>query len=338
MSTCSDPAALRALLVGLGPTTASALHGLARELTVCGLIRPGADGVVETARRTGAEIVSDASVRALRDAVDRLRPDVVVVSSYDRVLPADLLERVPFLNVHYGALPRMRGRAVVNWSVILGHPVTAITLHALTPGLDDGGILHQEMVPIGPEDTVATLYERLNHIQDRAIGPAARRRALGEGGTPQVGEPSYASTRVPGDGRIDWTRDAPSIERLVRGLGGPFPAAFTYLGLTRVEVHAATAEPLPEVWEGVVPGRVHSVDRARGEVLVFAGAGVVRLRTVSVADAGPVPAATVITSTRQTLGLDLDAVLDRLQQLESVVRALRPGTDHDPLSVRRLVS
>lgn len=302
----------RAVLVGLGTTTATALRSLVGQLEVCVLVRPGDDEVTRDARALGVEVVADTSMASLRHVIAVYDPDAVVVSSYDRVLPTDLLESRAFVNVHYSALPRLRGRAVVNWAILLGHAETAITIHTLTAGLDDGGLLYQELVPIGDRDTVATLYGRLNAIQERELGAAVLRRLAGDEGRPQVGEATYASTRLPRDGRIDWTCDARAIDRLVRSLDGPFPPAFTYLGLARLCVHEAEPVVSPTVWEGTVPGRVAAIDRASGAVTVFTGAGQLRLLSVSEDGMTRCVPADLIRSTRTTLGLDATALLELL--------------------------
>lgn len=310
MSTPSRP---RAVLVGLGTTTATALRSLTRELDVAVLVRPGDDGVTRIARDLGVEVVGEASLASLRRAIVRCDPDAVIVSSYDRVLPADLLEGRAFVNVHYSALPRLRGRAVVNWALLLGHAETAITIHTLSAGLDDGALLYQELVPIGERDTVTDLYDRLNAIQERELGRAVLRRLAGDEGRPQVGEPTYAGTRLPSDGLIDWTTDARTIDRLVRSLGGPYPSAYTHLGLTRVSVLAAEPVASRVVWEGSVPGRVSAIDRTSGSVTVFTGAGELRLLRICEDGGTPCAPADLIRSTRTTLGLDANTLLELLR-------------------------
>src|SRR6202008_1176253 len=99
--------------------------------------------------------------------VTELHPDVVVISSFSRILSAEVLALSRFINVHYSPLPRYRGRANVNWAIINGEPTAAISVHMVRPGLDDGEILYQEEIDIGPKDTATTLYERLNAIQER---------------------------------------------------------------------------------------------------------------------------------------------------------------------------
>ena len=117
--------------------------------------------------------------------VDSLAPDCVVVSSYDRILPRDLLARCPFVNVHYAPLPRYRGRANVNWAIINGEETSAATVHSMVPELDTGGVLGRQTVAIGPRDNVTSLYEKLNSALCGLLPDAVARRLAGDLGDPQ---------------------------------------------------------------------------------------------------------------------------------------------------------
>src|SRR5262249_8267841 len=152
----SMPSEGRILLIGQGSTTLTALQALLDRFDVVGLIRSSEpdDAAIGLATSARVPVLADASLRGVERAITLSDPDAVVVSSYDRILPAELIATRPFVNVHYAALPRYRGRATVNWAIINGDPDCAISIHSLVPGLDAGGILFQQLVPIGPTDTV----------------------------------------------------------------------------------------------------------------------------------------------------------------------------------------
>jgi methionyl-tRNA formyltransferase len=310
----------RVLLVGLGSTTQSALEALTERFEVTSLVRPGDDEVVKAAQALGIGVCDRTTIAALTERVEQDQPDAVVVSSYDRILPADLVGSRPFVNVHYAPLPRYRGRATVNWAILNGEPSTAITVHCLEPGLDAGGILAQQSVEIGPRSTAGGLYEELNALQRRLLGDAVERRLRGDLGTPQdEAAATYSCARVPDDGEIRWSDSTAAVDRLVRALDGPFPPAFTFLRSRRVDVLRAHPAEDAHAYDGRVPGRVVRVDRAGGTVDVLTGDGVLRLVTLSVEPDRPVPAATVVTSVRQTLVSRTDA---RLAALEERLRAM----------------
>jgi methionyl-tRNA formyltransferase len=312
------PSEGRVLLIGQGTTTLSALQSLVDRFEVVGLIRSAdaGDPAVRLADSSGVPLFGDTSLAGVDRAVSRTDPDAVVVSSYDRILPASLITARPFVNVHYAPLPRYRGRATVNWAIINGDSHCAISIHSLVPGLDAGGILFQQLVPIGLSDTVTDLYARLNAIQRDALAGAVARRLHGEEGQPQdEARATYACTRLPDDGEIDWSGPTDAAERLVRALTDPFPGAFTWLGLRRLVI--VRAEPVhgPR-YEGRVPGRVVRVDRSAGAIDVLTGDGVLRVHEVALDGGGPQRAADVITSVRQTLGLSTARLLAALESRE----------------------
>jgi methionyl-tRNA formyltransferase len=295
----------------MGSTTESALAGLLEEFEVVTLMRSGDSGdpVIRTALDAGVAIETDLSIPSIRRTVEDLDPACVVVSSYNRILPADLVSKVPFVNVHYAPLPRYRGRATVNWAIINGDSHTAISIHELVPELDGGGILFQEMVPIGDQDTVTDLYASLNEIQRVALPPAVARLLGGDHGEPQDEScATYACTRTPADGEIDWTRSAVEIDRLVRALTDPFPGAFTWLGSKKIIVDRIELD-LSRRYEGVVHGRVLRLDRKRGYADVLTGNGIVRLLGLRV-DGLPVRATDMLCSTSNTLGSSVGIPID----------------------------
>jgi methionyl-tRNA formyltransferase len=313
---------VRTFLVGVGPTAAAALQSLAGRFTVAGLLRdaprPGTfDDALDMAERAHVPVFDDLTLTGLRRAVDEVDPDMVVVSSYQRIVPGELLRGRPWVNVHYAPLPRYRGRAVVNWAIINGEDEAYVTIHSLVEGLDAGGVLAQRSVPIGPRDTVTDLYERLNAVQAALLPDAVSRRLSGDEGEPQDdARATYCCTRVPGDGLIDWSEPTAHTDRLIRSLTSPYPGAFTHLGLDRLVVHRAQPAANSGPWVGRVPGRVVRVDRQAGHVDVLTGDGALRLEQVAAADGRIVPATALISSLSSTLGLDAQQLLAELARLK----------------------
>jgi methionyl-tRNA formyltransferase len=263
--------------------------------------------------------------------VDQCRPDAVVVSSYDRILREDLLDRCRFINVHYSPLPLYRGRANVNWAIVNGEATAAISIHRLEPGLDAGHVLFQQGVSIGARDTVTDLYARLNELQLIHLGPTVRRMLEGYAGEPQASEcATYGCTRLPRDGEMDWTRPAVELDRLVRALTPPFPGAFTYLGTQPLTVWRAQVLAAAPQYAGRIPGRVIGRDGKAGTVDVLAGEGVLRLEEVQLAGQAPASASDVIRSVKTSLGLRTADLLARIEELEQKVRTLATGGEARP--------
>jgi methionyl-tRNA formyltransferase len=320
----------RVLLLGMGPTALSALESLAEQFHVVGIVRDaardaGADDVVaRSAYQRSIPVLSDASLEGVGRAIEESQPDCTVVSSYNRLLGPAILDRGKFLNVHYAALPKYRGRANVNWAIINGEPETAITIHVVAPGPDSGNILFQQAVSIGPDDTVADVYDALNEIQRMVLGDTVARYLDGFRGVPQdESEATYGCGRVPADGEIDWSQPTDRIYGLIRALSPPYPGAHTYLEARRVII--ARAAP---VWDGPryagrIPGRVVARSKAGGFVDVLTGDGTLRIHEVIPPENGQaIPASALITSTRQTLGLRGYDLLMRIGDLEERLKVV----------------
>ncbi|HSA51952.1 MAG TPA: methionyl-tRNA formyltransferase, partial [Yinghuangia sp.] len=296
---------------------ADALRALAERFQVIALVRPGEDETTALAAKLGVATLPGTRIADIETLVVDESPDAVVVSSYDRILPDRLLSLCPFINVHYSPLPRGRGRANVNWAIINGDSETAITVHSMAPGLDAGGILHQEPVPIGPRDTVTDLYDRLNARQRAVLADAVARRLTGDEGEPQDHtQATYGCTRLPEDGEVTWSASTVEIDRLIRALTPPYPGASTHLGLEPLRILRAEPAPDAPVYTGRIPGRVVRVDHSgEGWVDVLTGDGILRIHDVARHPEGPpVAANTVIRSVKTTLGLRTTDLLALLRE------------------------
>lgn len=154
--------------------------------------------------------------------------DVACVVAYGQILKADVLEapRLGCLNLHGSLLPRWRGAAPIQRAIMAGDPRTGVQIMQMSEGLDEGPILLSEILDIRPDDTAATLSERMARI-GADLWPRAL-AALERGGAEpvaQTGEVTYARKITPADARIDWSRPAVEVDAHIRGLS-PFPGAW----------------------------------------------------------------------------------------------------------------
>jgi len=316
------------LLLADGPTGFTALRSLAAQCRVVQVFRkpdqPEASALRAFAKAQGILVTELQELNQLRKAIADLRPAAVVISSFDRIIPPQILALCRFVNVHYSLLPHYRGRANVNWAIINGETTAGISIHLVIPELDGGNLLFQQAIPIGPNDTVACLYNRLNAIQERELGGVVLRVVAGYQGTGQnTDQASYGCTRVPDDGEIDWRQPTDAIDRLIRGLTPPFPGAFTHLDAQRLIIANASPRIDAPSYVGRVPGRIVGRSPSEGWVDVLTGDGVLRVSSVLTANSErPCAAAFVIGSTRATLGLSRLDLLRRVVALEDRLASL----------------
>jgi methionyl-tRNA formyltransferase len=165
---------------------------------------------------------------AAKAALEAARPDVMVVAAYGLILPQWVLDlpRLGCLNIHASLLPRWRGAAPIHRAIEAGDARTGITIMQMDAGLDTGDMLMVEAIDIRPDDSTATLHDRLAALGGRLIVEALEAAACGGlRRTPQPAEGvTYAHKIEKAESAIDWSLPAAQIERRVRAFD-PFPGA-----------------------------------------------------------------------------------------------------------------
>jgi methionyl-tRNA formyltransferase len=207
------------------------------------------DSVERLAREHGLPVIApeNANDPAVVEQVRALRPDFLFSFYYRNMLGPELLAlpRRGAYNMHGSLLPQYRGRVPVNWAVIMGESETGATLHEMVAKPDAGGIVDQQAVPIGPEDTAAEVFGKVTAAAERVFARALPRLIAGTARiTPQdLSKGRYYGGRKPDDGRIDWSKSAQEIHNLVRGVAPPYPGAFTRISAMSLRVLRTRLEP-----------------------------------------------------------------------------------------------
>ena len=215
--------------------------------------RPGGRGqkprpspVHARAEALGIPVRTPATLRdpAAQAAFAAVGAEAAVVVAYGLILPQPVLDAPArgCFNIHASLLPRWRGAAPIQRAIMAGDPQTGVAIMAMEAGLDTGPVLLSTTTPIGPEDTAGTLHDRLAALGARLIADAlARLDALTPVPQPAEGV-TYAAKIDKAEARIDWTRPAVEVDRLIRGLS-PFPGAWTEAGGERVKLLLSAVVP-----------------------------------------------------------------------------------------------
>jgi methionyl-tRNA formyltransferase len=201
----------------------------------------------------------------------RINPDVIIVVAYGKILPSQMLGLPPHgcINVHASLLPKYRGAAPVQWSLICGEKKTGVTTMLMNEGLDTGDILLQEEMDIRDDDTAESLGRRLSGIGASLLVRTIDRLEAGKiVPAPQTGTPTFAPPLKKEDGRIDWSRSAGEIFNMVRGMY-PWPGAYCALNGERIKI--VRVVPL----EG--PGSPGRVEKTGDELIVGTGKGLISI-------------------------------------------------------------
>ena len=187
---------------------------------------------------------------AFVDEMRALNPDVMVVIAFGQILPKSLLELPKYgcVNIHASLLPKYRGAAPIQWAVINGDEETGITTMMMDVEMDTGDMLEKTVVKLDPEETGGSLFDRLSLLGGDLILSTLSKLEKGEiTPVPQDHEKAtYVKKISKSMGDIDWTMDAVSIERLVRGLN-PWPSAFTRWNGKMLKIWEAKVLPDPDV-------------------------------------------------------------------------------------------
>ena len=219
--------------------------------------------------------------RTLRDgsedeSIRALAPELIVVVAYGCILPKSVLEmpRYGCINLHVSLLPKYRGSAPIQWSVLNGDAGTGVTIMQLDEGLDTGDILLVEPIAIDPEETSGELFDRVSAVGAKTLVTALEKIEAGEL-TPQKQDDTQATMAPPltkDMAQFDFTQDAAHIHNWVRGMN-PWPGAwFVTSGGKKLKVMECRAVEA----SGKAPGTV----LATKPLTVACGEGAVQLLNV----------------------------------------------------------
>jgi methionyl-tRNA formyltransferase len=249
------------IFMGTPDFAVPSLHLLAREgydiaLVVTQPDRPKGRGrkrvappVKRKALELNLEVLQPSTLNSKKftDQIKHIQPDFLVVIAFGHILSEKILQLPKFgaINIHASLLPEYRGPAPIQWAIINGDSQTGITTMFMDKGMDTGNVLLTKKEPILPEDTAATLHDRLANtgadlliktLKDYAahkLIPIAQDHS----------KATYAPLLKKQDGHINWQKSAEELEPFIRGMT-PWPGAFTFHNETRLKI--LKAAPIPE--------------------------------------------------------------------------------------------
>ena len=225
--------------------------------------------VKETALAAGIPVYQPERIKREEGvaALRALEPDLCVTAAFGQLLSREILDIPPLgtVNVHSSLLPRHRGSAPINWSIIKGDQVTGVTTMFTDKGMDTGDILLMRETPIGAKENAGELSDRLSVMGAELLIETIR--ALENGTlvrTPQDHDQATYEPKMDKElGRINWCSNAQEIDWLVRG-ATPWPGAFTTLGDQAIKVFEV------EILDGAAsgePGKIIAADAKNGFVV-----------------------------------------------------------------------
>jgi methionyl-tRNA formyltransferase len=277
---------MRVIFMGTPEFAVPALRALIAETEVCAVYtqpdRPVGRGLKLQASPV-KQVAIDAKIPvftpdrvSIPEEIDRIRamsPDFIVVVAYGQILKLPVIEAPKFctVNIHSSLLPRWRGAAPIQWSILSGDAETGVTTMKIVPKLDAGEMFLRERTAIGPEDTAQTIHDRLSAAGARLILPTLRGIMSGDlkGESQDETQVTYAHKLTREMESLDWMKTARAVDLAVRALN-PWPGTSieTRDGL-RIKIRKGRSVPYspgrpPE------PGTVYSFS---GELFLQCGQG-----------------------------------------------------------------
>ena len=216
---------------------------------------------------------------AFIDCLRRVKPDIIVVVAYGKILPRAVLEFPPMgcINLHVSLLPKYRGAAPMQRAVMNGERETGVSIMYMAEGLDTGDVLATRAFPIGEEDDFEVVHDTSAVLgSELLLGVLSDIEAGVAVATPQDESlATYAAKVEKSDAKIDFNLPARVLDPVIRGVT-PIPGAFCYQGDKMLKIFKA--RPTDGVGE---PGRIIAVDeRGEGSFTVACGEGALTVRGV----------------------------------------------------------
>ena len=256
-----------------------------------------ASPVKQLAVAHGIPVLQPATLRdpAAQAELAALQPDLLVVVAYGLILPQAVLDipRLGCINSHASLLPRWRGAAPIQRAVQAGDAESGVTVMRMEAGLDTGPMLLKVSTPIDATDTGGSLHDRLAALGAAAVVEAIPQLAAGTlaGEVQDDALANYAHKLNKDEARLDWSRPAAELERLVRAFN-PWPVCHSSLGEAALKVYAA------ELGEGQgAPGTILAA--SRDGLTVACGSGALRLTRLQLPGGKPLGFAELYNSRRE---------------------------------------
>lgn len=236
------------------------------------------------------------------DIINKLNPEIIVVAAYGQILPESILNIPKYgcINIHASLLPKYRGAAPIEWSIIDGEEKTGVTTMYMEKGLDTGDMLDQVEVIITPEDTGETLHDKLATEGAGLILVTMEKLEKGEAKRTKQDDSksNYAVMLKKEMGRIDFTKSADSIERLIRGLI-PWPCAYTELDGKQLKLYKAMVKPMDT--SAYKPGEI--IEVTKKSFTIACGKDALVIKNLQPEGKKPMDAAAFLNGNKLTTGM-----------------------------------
>lgn len=199
------------------------------------------------ALKNGLPIFQPEKIKAAVETIKNLRPNLIVVIAYGKIIPREILDLPTFgcINVHASLLPKYRGAACLNAPILNADAETGVTIMKMDADLDTGPILRQAKIQLNGRETLADVHDKLSALGAKILLPTLRDFVAGKITlrAQDNSQASYVKMLKKEDGKIDWTKPAPEIERMIRA-HNPWPGTYGEIGGKTIKIIKVAPEIL----------------------------------------------------------------------------------------------
>ncbi len=246
------------------------------------------------------KILRSDSLKKFQNFVKFIKPDIVIISSFNKIIKSRTLRYCKFLNIHHGRLPSQKGRASINWAIIHGRNQIYISIHEVNKKLDDGRLIIQKKIKILKKDNYHTIKNKINSYLIKNISSICYKYISKKFN--YIKKPNIKSTwncgRNPEDGMINFYSKRKDVNNLIRGLSSNDFPAFCFLKNKKIFVLKSNIKSKTQ-YEGIVPGRIIKIYK-NGNVDCLCSDGILTIEKI-LCKKKVLPANKIISSTRFTL-------------------------------------
>ena len=276
---------VKAVLFGYGFMAQSSFKSLIKnnKIDVRGIVLPNkVDKYYTTSIKGNNNIktIYTDNIKKIFFFIKKIKPELVIISTFNKVLDKKFLKLSNFINIHHGKLPQQKGRASINWAIINGRNLIYITIHKVSAELDAGPIIYQKKIIIKKTDTYTDIKKKINKYLENNLSKIILRyleKKLKFKKNKKSDE-TWNCGRNPEDGMINFYESRKKIVDLIRGTKDLNFGAYCFLKEKKITILNAKIISNKN-YEGIIPGRVIKIHK-NGNVDCLCSDGEIRINKI----------------------------------------------------------
>jgi len=237
-----------------------------KDINLSGVILPNRNSLyysdIEKARYKNTKFLYSDKLNLVHKFIKNIKPDLVIISTFNKIISKKTLSLAKFINIHHGKLPKQKGRASINWAILMGRNQIYLTFHEVIPKLDSGKIFLQKKILIKKNDYYDSIKLKINTFLDKNII-----KILNQYFNKKIklkintnSKETWNCSRNPEDNLINFFEKREKIYNLIRSSDPKRFGAYCYLGSKKIIIAEANINS-KQKFEGIIPGRIVKINK-----------------------------------------------------------------------------